>query len=226
MAYSDPGDLASGAVITEAWVDAVRADILASAVAIVTTKGDIVAATEANVIARLGIGADDSTLVAASGEATGIKWQIQPACRLTQAADQSVGGAAFAALTFDTEVYDTDTMHSPTVEPTRITCPDNGDGIYHIQGNIEFDNNGGTGAQELAIQILLNGATVLAEVYANANEDDANISLYVATDYVLSDNGAGANDYVELLAYTEKNDNIKYISAHTPVFSARWVRMP
>ena len=48
MAYSDPGDLASGAVITEAWVDAVRADILASAVAIVTTKGDIVAATEAN----------------------------------------------------------------------------------------------------------------------------------------------------------------------------------
>lgn len=221
MAYSDPGDLASSAVITEAWVDAVRADILVSAPAVMTTKGDIVAATAANAPARLAIGADDSVLVPASGEATGLAWQIIPACRLTQAADQSVGAAAFASLTFDTEVYDTNTMHNPAVEPTRITIPTNGDGIYFIQGNVEFDNNGGTGQQELAIRIILNGTTVLAEVYANANEDDANVSLYVATDYALV-----ATNYVELQAYTEKNDNIKYVSAHTPVFSARFVRRP
>jgi len=220
MAYADPGDAVSGAVITEAWGDQVRANCLVSATAIVTTKGDIVAATAANTLARLAVGVNDSTLVADSDEATGMKWQIQPAVRVTQAADQSVGAAAYASLTFDTEVYDTDAMHNPAVEPTRLTVPANGDGIYFIQGNVEFDNNGGTGQQELGIRILLDGVTVIAEMYDNANEDDENISLYIATDYPIA-----ATHYVELQAYTEKNDNIKYISAHTPVFSARWVRM-
>ena len=41
---------------------------------IVTTKGDIIAASSASNPARLGIGANDTVLTAASGETTGIKW--------------------------------------------------------------------------------------------------------------------------------------------------------
>ena len=41
---------------------------------IVTTKGDILAATAADVLARVGVGNDGQHLEAASGEATGMKW--------------------------------------------------------------------------------------------------------------------------------------------------------
>ena len=79
MAYSDPGDLASGAVITETWVDKVRANDLASAVAAVAAEGDIVIGTAATALAALTIGTADSTLVAGAARP---EWQIQPAARV------------------------------------------------------------------------------------------------------------------------------------------------
>ena len=221
MAYAALPTKNAGDTITLATYNVIKANFEAGVPDTYTTKGDIVSASAANTASRLAVGANDSIIVADSAQTGNLAWQIIPAVRVTQAADQALGAAAFASITFDTEVYDTDAMHNPAVEPTRLTCPTNGDGIYFIQGNVEFDNNGGVGQHEMAIRILLNGATVIAEVYDNANEDDANISLYVATDYALA-----ATDYVELQGYTEKNDNVKYVSAHTPVFSARWVRRP
>jgi hypothetical protein len=40
----------------------------------VTTKGDIVAATAADTLTRLGVGANDTVLTADSSQATGLKW--------------------------------------------------------------------------------------------------------------------------------------------------------
>ena len=45
---------------------------------ILTTKGDIAVATGENVAARLGVGSNGTILVAASGEATGVKWGVEP----------------------------------------------------------------------------------------------------------------------------------------------------
>jgi len=42
--------------------------------ATLTTKGDLYAATAASTPARLGVGANDTVLTAASGETTGMKW--------------------------------------------------------------------------------------------------------------------------------------------------------
>lgn len=41
---------------------------------LVDSKGDIFVATADNVVARLQVGADGTVLTAASGEATGVKW--------------------------------------------------------------------------------------------------------------------------------------------------------
>src|SRR5687768_10936164 len=42
---------------------------------IVDAKGDLIAATAADTVARLAVGANGTVLTAASGESTGIKWE-------------------------------------------------------------------------------------------------------------------------------------------------------
>ena len=224
MAYSDPGDLASGAVITEAWVDAVRADLLISAPAVVTAAGDLIAATAANAVTRLGVGADDSTLVADSGVATGLAWQIQPAARVYNDAAIDPATSSWVSLTFNTERYDTDTVHSTSTNTGRLTCPDNGSGLYHIGGQVRFDNSGATGSQVQGVRILLNGTTAIAQFLLDANVVKVDNGSQVSCDYALSDNGAGANDYVELQVFTEGDVNVLSEAAYSPEFWCHWFR--
>jgi hypothetical protein len=58
---------------------------------IVDAKGDIIAATAADTVARLAVGANDTHLVAASGESTGLKW-VAP---LAAAGTKQVSGADY-----------------------------------------------------------------------------------------------------------------------------------
>ena len=225
MAYSDPGDAVSGAVITEAWGDAVRADVIESALAIVAAKGDLAVATALNVLARLAVGADGSILEADSGEATGLLWQIVPTTKIYHSIDQAIGLAVWTSLDFDLEHYDSNAMHSILANTERITCPDNGDGIYHFEGNVTFNSGGGVGGNDIGMRILLNGGTVIARNMGKRSVVAVNVSLIISCDYVLSDNGGGANDYVELQVYTETGYDVFAIGDHTPEFSARWTRM-
>ena len=48
MAYADIGDIATGAVISEAYLDQIRANFQAGVPDIFTTKGDIAVATAAS----------------------------------------------------------------------------------------------------------------------------------------------------------------------------------
>ena len=50
---------------------------------VVTTKGDIVAATAADTLTRLGVGANNTVLTADSAEATGLKWATPAAGSMT-----------------------------------------------------------------------------------------------------------------------------------------------
>ena len=54
---------------------------------VVTTKGDIVAATAADTLTRLGVGANNTVLTADSAEATGLKW-----------ATPAAGGGAYTLI--------------------------------------------------------------------------------------------------------------------------------
>ena len=63
---------------------------------IVDAKGDIIAATAADTVARLAVGANDTVLTADSSTATGLKWATSSSGAYTQIATGSLGtGASF-----------------------------------------------------------------------------------------------------------------------------------
>ena len=75
MTWHIPISWTSGAVVTKTNLDEqVRDNLLETAPAKVTTKGDIVAATGANALERLAVGSDNAILVADSGNSSGVNW--------------------------------------------------------------------------------------------------------------------------------------------------------
>ena len=215
MAYSDPGDLASGAVITEAWVDAVRASLLASGVAIVTTKGDLAVATAATTLARLQVGANESTLVAASGETTGLVWQTIPAVHVTKSDTTALSTSSWTSLTFDTETSDTDAMHHPSSNTSRLTIPTGGDGWYTFGFYGSAARAGSTGTWRA--RIFLNATTALAQ----SQESEASgvqSMITLAGAYPLA-----ATNYIEVQYYTA---DASMTMAASPMFWAIWQRRP
>jgi hypothetical protein len=91
---------------------------------------------------------------------------------------------AWTELTFDSEKYDTDNIHSITTNTSRLTCQTSGK--YLIVGNAQFDNDA-TGIR--GYRILLNGTTILAEI-----QEDG-MGFNVATISIIHD--LNVNDYVE-----------------------------
>jgi hypothetical protein len=60
---------------------------------LLTTKGDIIAATGASTPARLGVGANDTVLVADSTAATGMKWALPSSGGMTLLSTTALSGA-------------------------------------------------------------------------------------------------------------------------------------
>ncbi len=66
---------------------------------IVDAKGDIIAATAADTVARLPVGANGTTLVADSAEATGLKWATASSGGMTLISETSASAAGTLSLT-------------------------------------------------------------------------------------------------------------------------------
>lgn len=75
MAWTAPRSWVTSELVTAAIMNThVRDNLLQTAPALVTTKGDIVAATGANALARVAVGTNGQVLEADSSQSTGIKW--------------------------------------------------------------------------------------------------------------------------------------------------------
>ena len=150
----------------------------AIAKSLVDAKGDLIAATADNTVARLAVGTNCYTLVAASGESTGLKWGLGSAfhgASVYNTAVQSVSNSTFTHITFDSEYYDTDGFHSTSSNTARFTIPANFGGYYRLTAKLFFATNG-TGSR-LGI-FYKNGTTAGDQIkgsyleqgaYANAN---------------------------------------------------------
>lgn len=140
-----------------------------------------------------------------------------PACRVYNNASISHATSGnWQTVTFNSERYDTATMHDTVSNTSRITVPV--DGLYLITGHIEFAANA-TGVR--GIQILFNGTgTSVAGAYYPTTGGIVGTGLSIATVYKFA-----ATNYVELQGYQTSGGAlvINSTAASTPEFSVTWI---
>lgn len=173
---------------------------------IVDAKGDIIAATAADTVARLAVGSNNQVLTADSTTSTGLKWATPASptfvgCRLTKSAVQSLDNATSTAITWNTEDFDTDGFHSTVSNTSRITIPTGKDGKYLITSLIGFDENS-TGTRQ--VLLYKNGANALhVAQFKPADNTESQLTFSTIQSLV-------ATDYIELYAYQSSGGSLNY----------------
>jgi hypothetical protein len=133
--------------------------------AIVDAKGDLIAATAADTPARLAVGTNAQVLTADSTAATGMKWATPAASAPTyvgtsvsNTVSQSISNATETIVTFDTEQWDTDGIHSTATNTGRFTVPTGKGGKWRLSGSL----NGDTSGTVWSLNIYINGTVFIA----------------------------------------------------------------
>lgn len=146
------------------------------------------AGTSGQVLTSNGAGVDPTFQTAAAPSLKG--------CRVTASAAQSIG-TTLVAVAFDTEAFDTDTMHDNVTNNTRITFTTAG--YYQVTGTVVTDANAASWAG-----IRLNGTTYISKMGAgNAGASTANGTV-VTTIYNFA-----AADYIEFMGAFGATQNTK-----------------
>lgn len=161
MAYSPLPALASGATFSLAVYDAIRENFNVGVPDIFAAKGDLAVGLTTDSAGRLAVGANGAALVPDSSQATGLAWQIQPACRAYHNAAQAITSGVWTLLSFNQERFDTDAMHSTVTNPSRFTVPTGGAGLYLIGASVQI---AATGARTTGVQLLVNGSSMARDV--------------------------------------------------------------
>jgi hypothetical protein len=104
-----------------------HADYITSSAAInptiVDAKGDIIAATAADTVARLAVGANDTVLTADSTAATGLKWATPAAGGMTLLSTTTLSGASTTISSINQTYQD---LHIVISDPIRSNSYDSG----------------------------------------------------------------------------------------------------
>lgn len=116
-----------------------------------------------------------------------------------------------ASIAFDSELYDTDNMHSTTSNTTRLTAQT--PGLYDIKGSADF---GSSSSGTRQISIYKNGS---AQAFDSDGAMAAADVLFLSKEIYLA-----AGDYVELWALQTTGANLTMPTGQSLLwFSARWV---
>jgi hypothetical protein len=183
---------------------------------LVDAKGDLVTASGADVPARLAAGTNGYVLTAASGEATGLKWQGFIGCRVHRTTNLSLLNATLTDVPFTSEAFDTNGFHSNTTDTARITIPTGLSGYYYLSANAQF-NSSTTGSR--LSYFLLNNTTVLS--YSELPSTNlASIVGFNGVPYYLN-----AGDYVTLRVYQDSGGALDLLAtnAYTTWFSIHYL---
>lgn len=111
--------------------------------------------------------------------------------RVFNSANQSIPNATNTAVTFNSERYDTDSIHSTAVNTSRLTAVHGGK--YLITCNVFFDANA-TGIRDFDIR--LNGVTFISAARESVSSAAVGSSIITTTIYNLA-----ATDYVECVVF-------------------------
>jgi hypothetical protein len=166
---------------------------------ILTTKGDIYAATAASTPARLGVGANNTVLTADSSTATGLKWAAGGAnfsgCQVYNTTNISTSINTVATLTFNSENYDTDGYHSTSSNTSRMTIPTGKSGYYRVTVTASWAT-GSAGSRRLVF-FEANGNTALGAFESTVSSGTYPKISGTRTVYL------NAGDYVEMRVFQD-----------------------
>jgi len=117
-----------------------------------------------------------------------------PSARVYNSANISVANFSHQYLTFNSERFDNDSIHSTSSNTDRLTAPSAG--VYLIQAHVRFASNA-TGTRALRLQV--NGSTLIAlRSQAAVAAGYGQTELEISTTYKLA-----ANDYVRVSAFQD-----------------------
>jgi hypothetical protein len=105
---------------------------------------------------------------------------------------QSLSDSSLTAITFNTEDYDVGSMHSTSVNTSRMTCPANGTGAYLVIGKVAYAANA-TGVR--VARVRKNGADIATQSTQAATAGSTQV---VQTTCVV---GMTPGDYVEVYGF-------------------------
>lgn len=186
----------------------VRDNFAAGIPDIFTTKGDLAAASAADVAGRLGVGANGTSLLADSGETLGMKWAgAGPFIRYTKGTDQTIAsGAAAEVIDYDTETFDTG--DDVTIGAAwHFDVPVGGAGYYLISVSGVFESSAAWGVAEYVRLSLYKGGVedcVIAERYMQAA---ATVAVYVHGAMIIS---LADEDVVDIRCTQNSGSNLVY----------------
>lgn len=116
-----------------------------------------------------------------------------PRCQISNSVGQSISDATLTVLNFDTEAYDSASMHDPVTNNSRITIPETG--LYLVHMYVRFDATTVTFTRA-RLQCRLNGATAVIN-HATSGASAATDNWFsVARSF---ERTFTAGDYIELL---------------------------
>jgi hypothetical protein len=172
---------------------------------IVDAKGDIIAATAADTVARLAVGANDTVLTAASGEATGLKWSA-PSGGAPHLVQKVVGnwygvqgntGAGYSPVqntTYFIPIY----LNAGTYDRLRIRCSGNSGTSIDLRLGI-YNASSTTG---LPTTVVLDAGLINTE--STGNYDKTINQTLTSGFYYLAVNKQGGDPYGQQYAtYTD-----------------------
>jgi hypothetical protein len=196
---------ASTSITTAATPNSVKSayDLANGAIAktLVDAKGDIIAATAADTVSRLAVGANNTVLTADSTTATGLKWATvsnnPPAFWAYKGGpDQSLTSGTNTKVTFANETLDSNSWYDTST--SRFT-PQTA-GYYWITGSVRFENTATT--TELKLMIYKNGSQVNVQTTLGSAGTIWN-GLQISSLVYFN----GSTDYVELYAMQNFGSN-------------------
>lgn len=141
-----------------------------------------------------------------------------PKVRVYNSANISVTSSTDTALTFDTERFDTDTMHSTSTNTSRITFTTAG--TYLVGANVEWASDS-TSYRELTLR--LNGSTKIGSSVVQPSSSVVTRQT-VTTVYAFQIVSSVA-DYVEAVVRHVKGSALNVVAAgnYSPEFYAIWM---
>lgn len=148
---------------------------------------------------------------------TGAAWidlikPVLPRARVFHTVAQSIPNATTTTLAFDSERWDTDAIHDPAANNSRLTAKT--PGLYVIFGHAQFAA-GGTQPGVHQLQIRLNGVDLIAVQQLDQVSTANTVRLTVMTEWEMA-----LNDYVELRAFQQAGaaKNVDVSPKFTPEF--------